>query len=422
VPDSEDQPHYPALFAAALDSIRHADPRAELVVTEINAPGNLAPYSVALSADVTPVRHGSDSEFGTGRFILLYDPEEPESWGGPFRVVCFAQAPLETDIGIDPFLAEVAWAWLVDALDSRGAAYTAASGTATKILSSGFGELAHQGDGAQIELRASWSPLDSDLAAHVEGWGELLCMLAGLPPTSEVPNLPRRAHPSRSGGAERPAPARGHGGNGPAAPTGHGARQGGAGSDDLGPEGAAPDSAAHDSTARDGVQRPGPELGGPERGRSAHALSDPTAGIALAPLAPIGPMPVPMRRTGPGLHTLGVAAAVLDPGGVETVGIDGIGLKTHGTVGAGRETVGMNTAGTSTAESFTIDGNTVLNRAAHSASATSTPAFAAGAEPDLAGAGESGRTLGTTHGPGASAQGAHTFGVADLSAHRASRA
>ncbi len=154
-------------------------------MTEIPAPGKLAPYAVALSADVTPSRHGGDSDFGTGRFILLYDPDEPEAWGGPFRVVCFAQAPLETDIGLDPFLAEVAWAWLVDALDARGARYIAASGTATKIISSGFGELAQQGDGAQIELRASWSPLDHNIAAHVEGWGELLCMLAGLPPVGE---------------------------------------------------------------------------------------------------------------------------------------------------------------------------------------------------------------------------------------------
>lgn len=155
-------------------------------MTEISAPGNLAPYAIALAADVAPSRHGSDSDLGTGRFILLYDPEEPEEWGGAFRVVCFAQAPLETDIGLDPFLAGVAWAWLVDALETRGATYTAASGTATKIISSGFGELAEQSDGAQIELRASWSPLSSDLAAHVAGWGDLLCMLAGLPPTGDA--------------------------------------------------------------------------------------------------------------------------------------------------------------------------------------------------------------------------------------------
>jgi hypothetical protein len=175
----------PPEFQRALDSVRRAKARPELAVTEIPAPGNLAPYSVALSADVTPSRHGADSELGTGRFILLYDPSEPEAWGGAFRIVCFVQAPLETEIGLDPFLAEVAWSWLVDALNARSAKYSSASGTATKIISTGFGELAAQGDGAQIELRASWTPLENDISSHVEGWGELLCMLAGLPPTTE---------------------------------------------------------------------------------------------------------------------------------------------------------------------------------------------------------------------------------------------
>jgi len=189
VPETLDLEALPPEFAAAVDAVRHAERRPELVITEIPAPGSLAPYAIALAADVNPQRHGSDSDFGTGRFILLYDPAEPEEWGGAFRVVCFAQAPLETEIGLDPFLAEVAWAWLVDALDSRGAAYTAASGTATKIISCGFGELARQGDGAQIELRASWTPLETSLGAHVAGWGELLCMLAGLPPVTEGVSL-----------------------------------------------------------------------------------------------------------------------------------------------------------------------------------------------------------------------------------------
>lgn len=183
----------PAAFQSAITSIRGVVQRPELRLEEIPAPGSLAPYAIAFAADVAPAGHADDSELGTGRFILLYDPDEPEAWGGPFRVVCFAQAPLETDIGLDPFLADVAWSWLIDALDARGARYVAANGTATKILSTGFGELAHRGDGAQIELRASWTPLDAEIAPHVEGWGELLCMLAGLPPRTEgVTVLPRR--------------------------------------------------------------------------------------------------------------------------------------------------------------------------------------------------------------------------------------
>ena len=185
MPDTIAGADVPAPFAAALAAVRSATTRPELVVTEIAAPGGLAPWSIALAADVTPARHSTDSELGTGRFVLLYDPSEPEAWGGAFRVVCFAQAPLETEIGLDPFLASVSWSWLVDALTSRGAKYTAASGTATRINSTGFGELESQGDGAQIELRASWTPLDHDVTSHVEGWSELLCMLAGFPPAVE---------------------------------------------------------------------------------------------------------------------------------------------------------------------------------------------------------------------------------------------
>jgi hypothetical protein len=175
----------PAAFAEAVGAIRGLDARDDLAVVEIPAPKGLAPHAFALAADVVGVRDAPDPDLGTGRFIVLYDPDEPEQWGGPWRVVSFAQAPLEVEIGTDPFVADVAWSWLVDSLDANGAAYSLASGTATKILSSGYGELAGQGDGAQIELRSSWSPADGDLAPHVVAWSELICTLAGLPPTSE---------------------------------------------------------------------------------------------------------------------------------------------------------------------------------------------------------------------------------------------
>jgi hypothetical protein len=174
-----------APFELARESIAAARVRNDLIVSEIPSPTQVAPFSLALAGDVRQRIHGEDSELGTGRFILLHDPAGQEAWDGDFRVVCFAQAPLETDIGTDPFLAEVTWSWLTDALAVRGAEYTAASGTATTIVSSGFGELAGQGTGAKVELRASWTPTDLDLGKHVEGWSELLCMLAGLPPAAE---------------------------------------------------------------------------------------------------------------------------------------------------------------------------------------------------------------------------------------------
>ena len=179
----------PALFGQALDAVRGAGTRPELVLTEIPAPTGLAPHAIAMAGDVRPARHGVDSLLGTGRFVLLHDPAAPEAWGGTFRVVCFAQAPLETDIGLDPFVAGVAWSWLGDALAARSAIYSAASGTATKVLSTGFGELAGQSDGAQLEIRASWTPDQDSIAASVEGWSELLCLLAGLPPTAEAVGL-----------------------------------------------------------------------------------------------------------------------------------------------------------------------------------------------------------------------------------------
>src|SRR5690606_730025 len=163
-------------------------------VVEIAAPTGLAPYAIALAADVRPTEHGIDSVLGTGRFVLLYDPEEPDAWDGPFRVVAFAQAPLEAEIGVDPFIAEVTWSCLIDALDARGAQYSAPSGTATKVLSTGFGELAGQGDAAHLELRASWSPTGPDVGAQVEAWFDLLCILGALPPPSDaVPRPHRRA-------------------------------------------------------------------------------------------------------------------------------------------------------------------------------------------------------------------------------------
>lgn len=170
-------------FADAADQLRSLQFRTDIVVREIPAPSGLAPDSLALAADVRPDANG-DSLYGSGRFVLLHDPSEPGAWAGPWRIVAFAQAPLEPEIGTDPLLADVAWSWLMDALTSRSATHHSASGTSTKTLSKGFGALAMEGEGAQIELRASWSPT-GPLAPHAEAWAELVGMLAGLPPGSE---------------------------------------------------------------------------------------------------------------------------------------------------------------------------------------------------------------------------------------------
>lgn len=180
----------PAAFAQAVRAARAAAPRPELTITEITAPQGLAPHAFALAADVTATPFDPDADLATGRLVLLHDPSEPEAWLGAFRIVCYAQAAVDVELATDPLMADVVWSWLVDALALRGAAHRAESGTATKTVSSGFGELGAQPLGATVELRASWTPVASeggvpDMEKHVEAWSELLCMLAGLPPRAE---------------------------------------------------------------------------------------------------------------------------------------------------------------------------------------------------------------------------------------------
>ena len=91
----------------------------------------------------------------------------------------------------DPFLPEVGWSWFTDALDSHGAQYKAAAGTVTQTLSTRFGDLSGQVPTADIEIRASWTPIDRGLEAHLNGWCGLLASTAGLPPPGTVALPPR---------------------------------------------------------------------------------------------------------------------------------------------------------------------------------------------------------------------------------------
>ena len=169
--------------------------RSELRVFETAAPEGLAPFQRAWAADVEPQHASSDNEYGTGRLVFLYDPSAPEAWESTYRMVVFAQAPIEPLMGQDEFLPNVAWSWLIDALDSSGASYFHAAGTTTSVVSTGFGEMESEGSGAQVEVRASWSPTTHDIGPHLEAWSEFVCMLAGFPPTHEgVATLP----PSRA--------------------------------------------------------------------------------------------------------------------------------------------------------------------------------------------------------------------------------
>ena len=170
-------------YTQAIASADSAQFRQELRVIDTAAPQGLAPYQRAWAADVEPSRTSGDDEYGTGRLVFLYDPSSPDAWGSCYRMVVFAQAPIDHAMGSDQFLADVAWSWLIDALNNAGANYAHAAGTTTTVLSTGFGELADEGKGSQIEVRASWSPTNGELKSHLEAWSEFVCMLAGFPPS-----------------------------------------------------------------------------------------------------------------------------------------------------------------------------------------------------------------------------------------------
>jgi hypothetical protein len=152
--------------------------RPEIVTTAIKAPQRLAPESYALALDV--VRQGDC--LAAGRLVVLHDPQVPDTWGGPLRLVGFASVDIDPSMGHDPLLAEVGWSWLTDALRDHQAPYVAAGGTVTETSSTRFGELAGQQTTLELELRASWTPLGFDLAPHLRAWADLLVAAAGLPP------------------------------------------------------------------------------------------------------------------------------------------------------------------------------------------------------------------------------------------------
>jgi hypothetical protein len=172
----------PAQFTEAVDQVRQATLRPEVVADEMPAPQRIAPHAFAMSGDVVI----DDDELATGRFILLHDPAGNDAWGGTFRCVTFARADIEADMAADPVLPSVGWSWLTEALDAYGSEYTAASGSVTVVRSEGFGEMTEDGANAQIEVRASWTPhietSGAGTGGHAAAWSNLLCAIAGLPP------------------------------------------------------------------------------------------------------------------------------------------------------------------------------------------------------------------------------------------------
>ncbi len=178
----------PEEFRRALEQFRSARLRPEIFCEEMPAPQRIAPYSAALSADVNV----AGEEVGGGRIVLLYDPAGNDAWLGSFRCVGYARADIDPEMVTDPLLSAVGWTWLLEALQGHDAEFVAPSGTVTRVASESFGGMADEPGSAELEVRASWSPI-GPIGPHVEAWGDLLCTAAGLPPVpAGVVALPNR--------------------------------------------------------------------------------------------------------------------------------------------------------------------------------------------------------------------------------------
>lgn len=169
----------PEIFRASVAAITATRVRPEVRVEPLRPPQRLAPYSYAISAEVTDAE---DVDVASGRLVLLHDPDGHEAWEGVLRLVAYASAEMDAEMGIDTMLPAVGWSWLTEALGKRGAAYHSAGGTVTQTTSTRFGDLVGPRTTVALELRASWTAESADLAPHLLSFVDLLCNAAGLPP------------------------------------------------------------------------------------------------------------------------------------------------------------------------------------------------------------------------------------------------
>ena len=166
-------------FESIVAQIRAIKPRVEILLEEVPAPQKLAPFSLAMTADVL-------EDAATGRFVLLHDPDGQEGWSGKYRCVTFVRAAIDNEMAADPMLCNIGWTWLMESLKKNGCDFTAPSGTVTKVASASFGTLENLDEDSELEVRASWTPTSgADIASHVRAWVELLDMSAGLAPIPE---------------------------------------------------------------------------------------------------------------------------------------------------------------------------------------------------------------------------------------------
>jgi hypothetical protein len=186
-------PAEPTVFRDAVATMDAAVVRSEIELSPIPPPQRLAPYSYALGAEVRQPEADPKTDMVTqytedldkeafGRLILLYDPDGSDAWDGTMRLVAYIQADIDSHEAVDPLLPEVAWSWLVEALESRTEHVTALGGTVTSTTSVRYGDISGPARAHQLELRASWTATTPELGVHVQAFCDVLEHAAGLPP------------------------------------------------------------------------------------------------------------------------------------------------------------------------------------------------------------------------------------------------
>lgn len=176
-------------FEVITRTLQAFTPRPEILLEEVPAPQKLAAFSFAFSADVSNGLLGdAEDEVASGRFVLLHEPGGQDTWEGDFRCVTYIRADVDLMMQEDPLLPEVGWNWFLSSLTQGNCQFLAASGTVTRVASSSFGKLSPRSDEAEMEIRASWTPVlnsGQEIELHIRAWCTLLAELAGLPPIPE---------------------------------------------------------------------------------------------------------------------------------------------------------------------------------------------------------------------------------------------
>jgi hypothetical protein len=182
-----------AAFQAGLDALRLTSFPNDVTIVETPAPKRLAPYGIALTADLDdPDDPEADESLASGRLVILHDPAGVDEWAGTTRAVLFLRALVDNEVAEDPMLPEVAWSWMSESLERHGADWREESGTVTRTSSQAFGGLAGNPAPGAVEIRASWT-FDGSLVAQVRAWVDLLRVTAGQPvlPAAVTPLRPR---------------------------------------------------------------------------------------------------------------------------------------------------------------------------------------------------------------------------------------